>query len=57
MYTAKCKENESFQQGQLRDYGNVELSPAAGVLNYGQVQHVHTNLTFFFNRKVNFFIT
>ncbi|KAL7619289.1 branched-chain-amino-acid aminotransferase 2, chloroplastic [Lactuca sativa] len=36
MYTAKCKENESFQQGQLRDYGNVELSPAAGVLNYGQ---------------------
>lgn len=37
MYSAKCsKENESFQQGQLRDYGNVELSPAAGVLNYGQ---------------------
>lgn len=36
MYTAKCTQNETFQQGRLSDYGNVELSPAAGVLNYGQ---------------------
>ncbi|KVH88184.1 branched-chain-amino-acid aminotransferase 2, chloroplastic-like [Cynara cardunculus var. scolymus] len=36
MYVAKCTENKEFQQGELSDYGNVELSPAAGVLNYGQ---------------------
>nr|XP_043636683.1 branched-chain-amino-acid aminotransferase 2, chloroplastic-like [Erigeron canadensis] len=36
MYMAKCSENNAFQHGRLSDYGNVELSPAAGVLNYGQ---------------------
>ncbi|GKB88623.1 adenosyl-homocysteine hydrolase [Tanacetum coccineum] len=29
-------QNEAFQQGRLSDYANVELSPPAGVLNYGQ---------------------
>ncbi|PWA41165.1 Aminotransferase, class IV [Artemisia annua] len=37
MYTGKCIHNESFQHRRLRDCGNVELSPAAGVLNYGQL--------------------
>lgn len=36
MYKAKCTDNNTFENGQLSDYGNVELSPAAGVLNYGQ---------------------
>ncbi|KAI7746890.1 hypothetical protein M8C21_023473 [Ambrosia artemisiifolia] len=36
MYKSKCTSHNTFQQGQLIDYGNVELSPAAGVLNYGQ---------------------
>ncbi|MFS8002236.1 putative branched-chain-amino-acid transaminase [Helianthus anomalus] len=37
MYKATCASNNTFEEGQLIDYGNVELSPAAGVLNYGQV--------------------
>ncbi|XP_076959982.1 branched-chain-amino-acid aminotransferase 2, chloroplastic-like [Bidens hawaiensis] len=36
MYKSKCTLNNTFEQGQVTDYGNVELSPAAGVLNYGQ---------------------
>ncbi|KAJ9186871.1 hypothetical protein P3X46_002399 [Hevea brasiliensis] len=36
MYTMKCSKDGSFEQGQLSRYGNVELSPSAGVLNYGQ---------------------
>jgi branched-chain amino acid aminotransferase len=37
MYIMKCSKGENFEQGQLSDFGNIELSPAAGVLNYGQV--------------------
>ncbi|CAK7347365.1 unnamed protein product [Dovyalis caffra] len=36
MYMMKCSKDGSFEQGQLSRYGNIELSPAAGVLNYGQ---------------------
>ncbi|KAK2981753.1 hypothetical protein RJ640_006005 [Escallonia rubra] len=36
MYTMKCSKDENFKQGQVRRYGNIELSPSAGVLNYGQ---------------------
>ncbi|GAV81615.1 Aminotran_4 domain-containing protein [Cephalotus follicularis] len=36
MYTMKCSKDENFQQGLLTRYGNIELSPSAGVLNYGQ---------------------
>ncbi|XP_057973802.1 branched-chain-amino-acid aminotransferase 2, chloroplastic [Malania oleifera] len=36
MYIMKCSEYEPFQQGQLSRFGNIELSPYAGVLNYGQ---------------------
>ncbi|KNA20722.1 hypothetical protein SOVF_049820, partial [Spinacia oleracea] len=36
MYMMKCSKDEEFIDGQLIPYGNVELSPAAGVLNYGQ---------------------
>ncbi|XVF64255.1 hypothetical protein PTKIN_Ptkin09bG0153600 [Pterospermum kingtungense] len=36
MYIMKCSKDEKFQQGRLSRYGNIELSPSAGVLNYGQ---------------------
>ncbi|XP_061344426.1 branched-chain-amino-acid aminotransferase 2, chloroplastic-like isoform X2 [Gastrolobium bilobum] len=36
MYITKCTAGHSFGQGQLNRYGNIELSPSAGVLNYGQ---------------------
>lgn len=36
MYTMKCSDYENFQQGKLSRYGNIEMSPSAGVLNYGQ---------------------
>ena len=36
MFTATCKQGETWQKGGLVPYGKIELSPAAGVLNYGQ---------------------
>lgn len=36
MYIATCKADESWQHGSLQPYGNISISPAAGVLNYGQ---------------------
>ncbi|KAM7514448.1 hypothetical protein LguiA_004031 [Lonicera macranthoides] len=36
MYTMKCIKDDIFEQGKLSQYGNIELSPCAGVLNYGQ---------------------
>ncbi|XP_055821260.1 branched-chain-amino-acid aminotransferase 2, chloroplastic-like [Solanum dulcamara] len=36
MYQTKSCENGHFKQGQLNPYGNIQLSPSAGVLNYGQ---------------------
>ena len=39
MYVMKGTHEEHFIEGQLNPYGNIELSPAAGVLNYGQVNY------------------
>lgn len=36
MFVAKCLLNGEWTGGSLIPYGNIELSPAAGVLNYGQ---------------------
>lgn len=36
MYVMKCSKGENFKDGRLSRYGNIELSPSAGVLNYGQ---------------------
>lgn len=36
MYQMKCGQNGTFERGQVKPYGNIELSPSAGVLNYGQ---------------------
>lgn len=35
--TRSCKDG-NFEQGYLSRYGNIELNPAAGILNYGQVK-------------------
>ena len=36
MFKATCKQGGTWQAGGLVPYGKIELSPAAGVLNYGQ---------------------
>ncbi|XP_062177001.1 branched-chain-amino-acid aminotransferase 6-like isoform X1 [Alnus glutinosa] len=36
MYVMKCSEEEDFTRGNLTPYGNIEMSPSAGILNYGQ---------------------
>ena len=36
MFKATCKYGETWKEGGLVPYGKIELSPAAGVLNYGQ---------------------
>ena len=43
MYMMKCFKEENFLQGKLIPYGNIELIPSAGVLNYGQVR-INNNL-------------
>lgn len=37
MYVMKCNIDGDFSKGELQRYGNIEVSPSAGVLNYGQV--------------------
>ncbi|KAK4781862.1 hypothetical protein SAY86_015964 [Trapa natans] len=36
MYVMKSLEDGTYKEGKISRYGNVELSPSAGVLNYGQ---------------------
>ncbi|KAL9378693.1 hypothetical protein Peur_030028 [Populus x canadensis] len=36
MYSMKCTKGGNFSKGELQRYGNIELNPSAGVLNYGQ---------------------
>ncbi|GKV33470.1 hypothetical protein SLEP1_g41986 [Rubroshorea leprosula] len=36
MYIMKCSEGDSFKDGGLQRFGNIELIPSACVLNYGQ---------------------
>ena len=36
MYVAKCKLNCEWETGKIVPFGNLSLSPAATVLNYGQ---------------------
>ncbi len=36
MYKAACKTGERWSEGKLVSYGTIALSPASGVLNYGQ---------------------
>ena len=36
MYIAKTKMNHVWMPGEIRPYGNISISPAAGVINYGK---------------------
>ncbi|XP_008785715.1 branched-chain-amino-acid aminotransferase 2, chloroplastic-like isoform X2 [Phoenix dactylifera] len=36
MYVMKCSQDDTFSYGEVNRYGNLELSPSSGVLNYGQ---------------------
>ncbi|GMN34211.1 hypothetical protein TIFTF001_004563 [Ficus carica] len=36
MYVMKCSQGGNFSKGELQRFGNIELNPSAGVLNYGQ---------------------
>ncbi|XP_043719919.1 branched-chain amino acid aminotransferase 2, chloroplastic-like isoform X2 [Telopea speciosissima] len=36
MYVSKCPKGGNFSGGELVRFGNIELSPSSGVLNYGQ---------------------
>ncbi|KAJ4969145.1 hypothetical protein NE237_015846 [Protea cynaroides] len=36
MFVTKCLKGGDFPKGELVHFGNVELSPSSGVLNYGQ---------------------
>ena len=36
MYIATCKEGNEWEPGVMQDFQNLSLSPAAGVINYGQ---------------------
>ena len=36
MYIATCKLGEEWEPGIMQDFQDLKLSPAAGVINYGQ---------------------
>ncbi|XP_010279225.1 PREDICTED: branched-chain-amino-acid aminotransferase 3, chloroplastic-like [Nelumbo nucifera] len=36
MYVAKCSKDGNFSKGDLQCFGNIEMNPSSGVLNYGQ---------------------
>ena len=36
MYIATCKEGDEWEPGVMQDFQSLSLSPAAGVINYGQ---------------------
>ncbi|XP_030975105.1 branched-chain amino acid aminotransferase 2, chloroplastic [Quercus lobata] len=36
MYIMKCARGGDFSKGELQRFGNIEMNPSAGVLNYGQ---------------------
>ncbi|MCP2506990.1 MAG: branched-chain amino acid aminotransferase [Candidatus Thalassarchaeaceae archaeon] len=36
MYISNCKQGEEWRIGKMQDFQNLSISPAAGVLNYGQ---------------------
>ncbi|PHU20613.1 Branched-chain-amino-acid aminotransferase 1, mitochondrial [Capsicum chinense] len=37
MFVAKSTLDGNFEQGQLKPFGNIQLNPSAGILNYGQI--------------------
>jgi len=40
MYVAKCNHGESFQEGKILPFADLQLNPCAAVLQYGQVCYI-----------------
>ncbi|TYI28237.1 hypothetical protein ES332_A05G230700v1 [Gossypium tomentosum] len=36
IYVMRCSKDDNFKEGRLSRFANIEISPSAGVLNYGQ---------------------
>lgn len=51
MYIMKCPLGGTFSKGELKRFGNIELNPSAGVLNYGQVTTLFIPLHACINHK------
>ncbi|XP_009627079.1 branched-chain amino acid aminotransferase 2, chloroplastic-like isoform X2 [Nicotiana tomentosiformis] len=45
MYVMKCSEGENFSKGELQRFSNIELSPSAKLLNYGQENAMHLKMS------------
>lgn len=41
----KCSEGENFSKGELQHFSNIELSPSAKLLNYGQENAMHLKMS------------
>lgn len=54
MYIMKCAQGKNFLNGELQRFGNIELNPSAGILNYGQVSVVFLFFFFFFLLEIIF---
>lgn len=57
MYSVKASKDGNFERGQLFPYKNLELSPSAGVLNYGQVSFSFLTISSFSQIITNFLAT
>jgi len=55
MYVASCKEYGEWSNGNLVPYGNINISPASGVLNYGQGVFEGVKVYRTINNKIVFF--
>jgi len=60
MYLATCKEGEEWRPGSIVDFGSLSISPAAGVINYGQglfegmkAQHANDGRIVLFRPQMN----
>eukprot|EP00261_Vitis_vinifera_P000457 XP_002262817.1 PREDICTED: branched-chain-amino-acid aminotransferase 3, chloroplastic [Vitis vinifera] len=49
MYVMKCSRGGNFSKGELQRFGNIEMNPSAGVLNYGQVRSLNLHSPLMFN--------
>lgn len=54
MHVSKCKQGESFSEGEIVPYGDISISPCAGILNYGQVFVLSLNIYHLIKLKLFF---
>lgn len=44
IYVMKCSKEKNFLHGVLTRFGNLEMNPSSGILNYGQVSVINQML-------------